>query len=1039
MNHSSRLSARLVLLLILCSSLSLYAQTDPRAWDPDAIAVRQGTHLEWQQATAMNEQGQTCVVWSDTRTGTRAIYMQIINADGSLLLEDQGQLVARSELLCVHPVVASVNGGWIVAWLSHVAWAGEGLYLARCVSAQSIDVNGTLQWSTEGVEVYYNPDTVVGESSLRIAHDENGGVILAWEESGIYHDISAAHLTAAGLLDWETILHVTDMHSVQSGLDAVADRQGNMFIAWNDWRNLSSQDIYGAKIMADGTLPWGDGVNGIPICTAAMSQNSPKVCPDLTTGGCYCAWIDESLLGDRNLYAQRISGTGTPLWQQDGIILCNAPHDQSGIYLAANMTGENQAGFVCCWEDTRVNGIVKEVFAQKVAPEGVALWGENGTLVCGDAGPGEFGNARDGSRIVSDIAGGAVISWDDTRHAVNNPLQYDLYASRLNENGTNLWSECGELIASGDFAQAYAAITIRESSSLAEIVFTDGSATGSPDLKHQRFALDDGAVLLETPHNLLSCIEGNVEYIQAIGMSGNRAAIVWADSRGEAAGQAIYYQIVNAAGTFELPRYGSVIAPDNTGYDVYYQSHPVLASDGSGGFYAAFVDLRTGVKQIRLSRINSVGEITSDPAGVIVHEADFDQSNVLLCPDGSGGCYVAWSESDVNFILDVYVQRFNVICEPIWATPVRLTDDEACDDVIKGLVAGSDGRCFVIWESNSWSQRDILGARICWDGTVDWQDAVCDATGHQANPYAIPDHSGGIYITWEDKRVAGNNNDIYIQHLDVSGRTAWVDNGIIVIALELRQENPKLIVTDDDNIYVVWEDFRNGHDIDLYAQRIDAAGNLLWDESGLLICGELYDQFSASFLPNNSGGFLAVWQDARNEYSDIYGINLLPNGLPTDNWWIAGNGGIVCELNESQCQPVIAPLGDQQTLVAWIDHRAQADFLDFDLYMQSLNISTVTSVGHPPTANPNACSLNQNYPNPFNPATTISFTIPQAGQTSLVIYDLLGRTVQTLMNSPLAAGDYHIQWNAEALPSGVYFYRLTSGEFTDVKKTVLLK
>ncbi|MBU1638159.1 T9SS type A sorting domain-containing protein, partial [bacterium] len=84
-------------------------------------------------------------------------------------------------------------------------------------------------------------------------------------------------------------------------------------------------------------------------------------------------------------------------------------------------------------------------------------------------------------------------------------------------------------------------------------------------------------------------------------------------------------------------------------------------------------------------------------------------------------------------------------------------------------------------------------------------------------------------------------------------------------------------------------------------------------------------------------------------------------------------------------------------------------------------------------------ALHQNYPNPFNPSTTIAFTLPQAGQTSLVVYDLLGRSVVTLLDKELTAGSYHVPWDASALPSGVYFYRLTSGEFADVKKTVLLK
>ena len=105
---------------------------------------------------------------------------------------------------------------------------------------------------------------------------------------------------------------------------------------------------------------------------------------------------------------------------------------------------------------------------------------------------------------------------------------------------------------------------------------------------------------------------------------------------------------------------------------------------------------------------------------------------------------------------------------------------------------------------------------------------------------------------------------------------------------------------------------------------------------------------------------------------------------------------------------------------------------------------------------PASYSLSQNYPNPFNPSTTIRFSIPlsrgvtgDAGQlvapgregvfTFLSVYDLLGRKVATLVNQQLAPGTYSANWNATNHPSGVYLYKLTSGEFTATNKMVLIK
>ena len=100
----------------------------------------------------------------------------------------------------------------------------------------------------------------------------------------------------------------------------------------------------------------------------------------------------------------------------------------------------------------------------------------------------------------------------------------------------------------------------------------------------------------------------------------------------------------------------------------------------------------------------------------------------------------------------------------------------------------------------------------------------------------------------------------------------------------------------------------------------------------------------------------------------------------------------------------------------------------------------VTSVKEIPNKNiPEAFTLFQNYPNPFNPSTNISFSLPAKSFVSLKVYDLLGREVATLAAQEMSAGNHALQWNASKMPSGVYFYRLKAGTFTQSKKLVLLK
>lgn len=83
--------------------------------------------------------------------------------------------------------------------------------------------------------------------------------------------------------------------------------------------------------------------------------------------------------------------------------------------------------------------------------------------------------------------------------------------------------------------------------------------------------------------------------------------------------------------------------------------------------------------------------------------------------------------------------------------------------------------------------------------------------------------------------------------------------------------------------------------------------------------------------------------------------------------------------------------------------------------------------------------LNQNYPNPFNSQTVMEFTIPNREMVRIEVYDVLGRRVKTLMNKILEPGKHSVSFDASGLPSGVYYYRLTAGTFTAVKKLLLLK
>ncbi|MFA6364937.1 MAG: T9SS type A sorting domain-containing protein [Candidatus Paceibacterota bacterium] len=111
-----------------------------------------------------------------------------------------------------------------------------------------------------------------------------------------------------------------------------------------------------------------------------------------------------------------------------------------------------------------------------------------------------------------------------------------------------------------------------------------------------------------------------------------------------------------------------------------------------------------------------------------------------------------------------------------------------------------------------------------------------------------------------------------------------------------------------------------------------------------------------------------------------------------------------------------------------------------NLHLEKYAVDNVTGVKEItlPTV-PKVFALSQNYPNPFNPSTVIHYAVPHTSEVSLIVYDALGREVETLVRERKNAGEYEVRFTASSLPSGIYFYRLQTADRTETKKMILLK
>jgi hypothetical protein len=122
---------------------------------------------------------------------------------------------------------------------------------------------------------------------------------------------------------------------------------------------------------------------------------------------------------------------------------------------------------------------------------------------------------------------------------------------------------------------------------------------------------------------------------------------------------------------------------------------------------------------------------------------------------------------------------------------------------------------------------------------------------------------------------------------------------------------------------------------------------------------------------------------------------------------------------------------------SWQYRLRQLDFDGTEHFSEPITVTTVTSVKE---VAPIEFALKQNYPNPFNPETSIKFSVEQTGRATLEIFNLLGQKVATLFDDVVEAGFYEtVRFNATNLASGIYFYRLQSGQKSDLKKLMLIR
>ncbi len=363
------------------------------------------------------------------------------------------------------------------------------------------------------------------------------------------------------------------------------------------------------------------------------------------------------------------------------------------------------------------------------------------------------------------------------------------------------------------------------------------------------------------------------------------------------------------------------------------QDNPVIVQSGSA-FIAAWEDRRSGGCDIYAQAFDANGGILWSAGGVIVCGAAGEQFHPAITADDDGGALIAWvDERDTR--RDIYAQRLSgpgIAQWPLDGVAVNVSPSDKEDPVV---VADSLGGAIILWRCGS-----IFAQRISTEGSLLWPlegTAICSSNSYQSAVQAVPDGSGGVIAAWEDSRNCQEplypcgNSDIYAQRLDAGGGTLWDEAGVAACGDPHDQLTPALIGDGSGGAVIVWEDHRAGADI--YAQRIDTAGTVVWDSDGSEVCTVFGGQESPAIVNDGAGGAVIVWYDSRNGYPDynIYAQRMSGAGV---RMWSYG-GAAVCTAPDGQYFPCLVYTGSGGTVVSWIDGRDGGEYI----YAQHINSS----------------------------------------------------------------------------------------------------
>jgi hypothetical protein len=411
-------------------------------------------------------------------------------------------------------------------------------------------------------------------------------------------------------------------------------------------------------------------------------------------------------------------------------------------------------------------------------------------------------------------SGGIFVTWADKRSG-----DFDIYAQRLDKNGTAMWPANGVVVASATRDQRY------------PVLATDGA----------------GGII-----------------------------VAWEDKRDSGGSKFdVYAQRINGSGSALWAANGVLVKGDTND-----SKAPKIISDGSGG---AIIFWDEGGTSVYAQRLDANGSLLWTAAGVAVAETTGEQFSPNPVADGSGGAFVLFGDNRGTTGDDLYAQHVKADGTAYWTangvpvvavTGTQDGDRIALDATGGVMVLWRDDRNSATSGKDIYTQRlDSTGAAVLASGGV----PLVTATGDQA-PFGMVRTGDGYFLAgWNDGRSGYNR--VYAQKFDAAGTALWAANGVAASTdAAFTQDGDALVNDAGSGAILAFTDNRSGAK-DVYLQHFSSGGAHLWGAAGLAAATAANDQASIQLAADGTGGAAAVFHDARADTSnDLYAQNVSYRG-----------------------------------------------------------------------------------------------------------------------------------------------------------------